>query len=55
MARNKNPSTQRNYVVRLLKIGLKWLSHTSNVSQAEIQEMKQTLEQIEARATGDRN
>ncbi|KAJ5310797.1 uncharacterized protein N7443_003258 [Penicillium atrosanguineum] len=55
MARNKNPTTQRNYVVRLIKIGLKWLSHTSNVSQAEIQEMKQTLEQIEAEATGDRN
>lgn len=55
MARNKNPSTLRNYVVRLIKIGLKWLSHTSNDSQAKIQEMKQILEQIKAEATGDRN
>ncbi|KAJ6111558.1 hypothetical protein N7523_007619 [Penicillium sp. IBT 18751x] len=40
----------RKHALQLIEVALKWLSDTSNVSNVEIEELKETLEQVKASA-----
>ena len=44
----------RKHALGLIEVALKWLSATSNMSKAEINEMKETLEQAKKAAACDR-